>query len=92
MGQTSAETKEKRKGGQVKDHLWLVLTESTGCSHDGYIHHCGTEVASRRVLYPIWDGPFPCSGSGKCHSQEVPFCPKCEEEPASSGAPIVRSS
>ncbi len=47
---------------------------------------CSGEIKGARVVHPIWDGPFPCSGSGKCHYETVPYCPKCEEQP--SGAPI----
>jgi hypothetical protein len=81
--------KVKRQGGQVKDGNWLVLTESIGKPGVGYTHSCGTEILSKRVAHPIWDGPFPCSGSGQCEYETVPYCPKCEEEPSSSGAPIT---
>jgi len=36
----------------------------------------------------IWDGPFPMSGSGRCHYESVPYCPKCEEKPNIHGSPI----
>jgi hypothetical protein len=78
----------KRQGGQIKDGKWLVLTESTGKEGVGYTHSCGTKIQGKRVSHPIWDGPFPLSGSGQVHTEIVPFCPKCEEEPSSSGAPI----
>lgn len=81
--------KTKRKAGQVIDGKWLVLTESTGEEGVGYIHSCGTEIMSVRVAHPIWDGPFPCSGSGQCHYEITPYCPKCEEEPSSRGSPIT---
>lgn len=49
---------------------------------------CGSEIIAGKVAHPIWDGPFPLSGSGKCHYEEVPYCPKCEKEPNPSGSPI----
>jgi hypothetical protein len=56
---------------------------------DGYrCTTCDSEIISGRVAHPIWDGPFPMSGSGRCHYEEVPYCPKCEKEPNFSGRPI----
>ncbi|MEA3329988.1 MAG: hypothetical protein U9Q06_04565 [Nanoarchaeota archaeon] len=49
---------------------------------------CGSEIQAGRVAHPIWDGPFPMSGSGKCHYKQVPYCPKCEKEPNFHGSPI----
>jgi len=81
--------KTKRKGGEVIDENWLVLTESTKKEGGGYTHSCGTEIMGAEVAHPIWDGPFPCSGSGQCHYETVPYCPKCEEKPSYSGSPIT---
>jgi hypothetical protein len=50
---------------------------------------CGHAIMAAQVHHPIWDGPFPCSGSGRVHVEEVPYCPTCEEKPSSSGAPIT---
>jgi hypothetical protein len=50
---------------------------------------CGTAVLKIRVAHPIWDGPFPTSGSGKCRYEEVFYCPSCEREPNPSGAPVA---
>ena len=41
-----------------------------------------------RIAHPIWDGPFPMSGSGRCDYEEVPYCPKCEKKPDFHGTPI----
>lgn len=49
---------------------------------------CGEEVMSGRVAHPIWDGPIPMSGGGECKYEEVPYCPKCEEEPNFHGSGI----
>jgi len=51
---------------------------------------CGTAIVNVRVAHPIWDGPFPMSGSGKCEYEQVPYCPQCEEKPSFHGAPIRR--
>jgi len=81
-------TQEKRQGGQTKDGKWLVLTDSTGKEGVGFTHKCGTKIMGARVAHPIWDGPFACSGSGQCHYETVPYCPKCETEPSFHGVPI----
>lgn len=47
---------------------------------------CGETIMARSVAHPIWDGPFPCSG--RCHYEDVPYCPKCEKEPSFDGEPI----
>ena len=84
--------KVKRQGGLTvgKDggKVWLVLAESTGEEGVGWKHKCGTIIMSTTVAHPIWDGPFPCSGSGRCHNEIVPYCPKCEVKPNFHGAPI----
>ena len=80
----------KRAGGKLIDGKWLVLTESEGKEGVGFVHKCGIEILAVSRAHPIWDGPFPCSGSGQCHYEQVPYCSKCEEKPSSSGAPITR--
>jgi len=37
-------------------------------------------VLAETVAHPVWDGPFPMSGSGKCEYEEIPYCPECEEK------------
>ena len=49
---------------------------------------CGNTVMAARIAHPIWDGPFPMSGSGRVHSELVPYCPHCEEQPSYCGSPI----
>jgi len=97
MQNTRKETKmakEKRQGGQTTigpsdgKRIWLVLAESKGKEGVGYKHKCGAEIKGASVTHPIWDGPFPCSGSGQVHTETVPFCPECETEPNYHGAPI----
>ncbi len=90
---------EKRQAGQIIDDvkregkkIWLVLSESTGEEGVGFKHKCGAEIQGKRVTHPIWDGPFPLSGSGRVHTETIPFCPQCELEPNSSGAPIDHDS
>lgn len=83
---------EKRQGGQITEKdgkkIWLVLSEGTGKEGVGFKHKCGEEIMGAKVAHPIWDGPFPRSGSGQCHYETVPYCPKCEMEPSFHGAPI----
>ena len=50
---------------------------------------CGAQIMAAQIAHPIWDGPFPCSGSGRCYYEEVPYCPKCEEKPNFHGFPIT---
>jgi len=49
---------------------------------------CGEGILAAQVIHPIWDGPFPLSGSGRCSTENVPYCPKCELKPSSRGTPI----
>ncbi len=48
----------------------------------------GKNIQSGEVAHPIWDGPFPMSGSGKCKYEYVPYCHKHEEKPEFNGNPI----
>ena len=50
---------------------------------------CGSGIMSATVAHPIHDGPFPLSGSGQCHYEQVPYCPKCEEKPNYNGSFIT---
>lgn len=83
---------EKRKGGQVTEKngkkIWLVLSESKGKEGEGYTHSCGTQIMGAKVAHPIWDGFFPCSGSGQCWYETIPYCPNCEIQPDFSGSPV----
>ncbi len=61
--------------------------------NDSYVCvSCNSEIQQTEVIHPIWDGPFPCSGSGETAKEFVPYCPKCEKEPSSSGSPIITGS
>lgn len=86
----------RKGGGFTKDGKWLVLTESEaiieGSELKGYKHSCGETVMDFIDYRPIWDGPFPCSGSGKVHREHVPYCPKCEEKPDSTGPIDLRKA
>lgn len=42
---------------------------------------CGSTIMASIKYAPIWDGPFPCSGSGEVESYQLPYCPKCEVKP-----------
>lgn len=52
---------------------------------------CGSEIMRGTVAHPIHDNnPFPLLGSRirQCYYEYVPYCPKCEKEPSSSGSII----
>ena len=49
---------------------------------------CNSDIQGATVAHPIWDGPFPYSGSGRVYNEVVPYCPKCETKPSFSGTPI----
>ncbi len=78
----------KRKSGQLKDGKYLVLTESEGKQGVGFTHSCGTEIMGAKVAHPVWDGPFPMSGSGQVKYTTVPYCTKCETTPDFHGMPV----
>lgn len=42
---------------------------------------CCGEIKAVICYCPVWDGPGPCSGSGEVVTNQVPFCPNCEEKP-----------
>jgi hypothetical protein len=47
---------------------------------------CGGLIMAAGVCHSIHDGPFPLSGSGRVHHEEIPYCPKCETKPDSCGS------
>jgi hypothetical protein len=80
---------EKRTGGQICGQQYLVLLESTwDATRQEWTHNCGEILMNATVAHPIWDGPFSCSGSGRCHHETIPYCPRCETKPDFQGAPI----
>jgi hypothetical protein len=66
---------EKEKNYEIKNGDYLCKS-------------CGTEILGIEVIFPIWDGPFPMSGSGKTFRQSFPYCPHCESKPEIKGDPI----
>ena len=68
----STATKKRKSGNfdfyERKGNEWICKT-------------CGSTIAALVKYFPIWDGPFPCSGSGEVESQQLPYCPNCEEKP-----------
>jgi len=76
-------------------HTSYELNKNTGavyiCKNDGqFIHmNCGEEIDCIWRTHPMWDGLFPCSGSGEVNKYPIPYCPKHEDEPDSHGLPIV---
>jgi hypothetical protein len=49
---------------------------------------CGGDIFTATVAHPVWDGPFPCSGSGQCEYEQALYCSVCEKVPSFSGDPI----
>jgi NAD-dependent SIR2 family protein deacetylase len=61
-------------------------------SRDGwYCVSCGSEIQQKTVAHTVRDGLFAFSGSGEVHNEQVPFCPKCENEPSFHGTAITES-
>lgn len=50
---------------------------------------CGGAILIASVAHPVWDGPFPMSGSGRCIYEHIPYCRKCDTKPNSQGSPIA---
>ncbi len=50
---------------------------------------CGETILAVLIGFPIWDGPFPISGSGRCVYNEAPYCPECEQKPDCHGSPVA---
>ncbi len=71
---------------QNKSKSKYVLQEEDGSYK---CRDCGETIMTARVAHPVWDGPFPMSGSGRCTYEEIPYCPKCEPKPDFHGSPIA---
>jgi len=65
------------------------VVKSNGKTEELQCNTCGSEIMGATVAHPIHDGPFPLSGSGQCHYEEVPYCPKCEQKPNYHGSFIT---
>jgi hypothetical protein len=48
---------------------------------DWFCKKDGSQILAAIRYYPVWDGPFPCSGFGEVTSENVPFYPTCEGNP-----------
>jgi hypothetical protein len=48
---------------------------------------CGEEIQFISRIHPIWEKGT-CGGYGECKNEKMPYCPKCEEKPDSSGSPV----
>ncbi len=68
--------------------VYKIISEDKKGTQKYQCVECGSDILGETVAHPIWDGPFPCSGSGQCQCEKVPYCLKCEEKPCSSGIPI----
>jgi hypothetical protein len=69
----------KKRGS---DFVYEVFEEGCKCVK------CDSEILVAEISHPIWDGPG-MGGSGKCHLENVPYCPKCEKKPNYSGSQII---
>lgn len=67
-----------RKDSQI----YRIISEDNNGRQSYQCNKCGSDIMSATVAHPIHDGPFPLSGSGECHYEQVPYCPKCEKEPS----------
>lgn len=70
------------------DDVYPIIKESTRQGEDWVHDSCGTILLGKRVTHSIHDGPGFLSGGGQVHVEVVPYCPSCEPEPPSGGAPI----
>lgn len=82
----SGQTFMRAKGRSV---VYKVKSEDEKGSASYECAQCGNEILSATVAHPIHDGPFPLSGSGECHYEAVPYCPRCEKKPDFHGTPVT---
>lgn len=73
MSDVTTTEPSKRKAGNFdyyerRGQQWLCKT-------------CGSEIKAVIRYAPVWDGPFPCSGSGEVETHQEPYCPTCEVKP-----------
>lgn len=66
-----------------------VLDESVW-DPDGkiWVHECGATLAKAEVTHSIHDSGMPLAGSGRVHTETVPYCPNCGKKPSEFGAPL----
>ena len=69
----------------------MYVAEVPGAS-EWHCVKCAAIVQAAEVAHPIHDGPFPCSGGGRCSYETVPYCPVCEEKPVFHGSIITRAA
>ena len=82
---TNGQEYMRKKGSSI---VYKVASNDKKGNQTYQCAQCGSEIMGAEVAHPIWDGPFPCSGSGRCHYEKVPYCPKCEKQPNFHGTPI----
>ncbi len=78
-------TEYMRKRGSQHIYKIIKIDEE---SFNNICNSCNSDVLAAKVAHPIWDGPFPMSGSGRCYYETIPYCPKCEKKPDFSSTPI----
>ena len=62
-----------------QEHAYKLEGEDFTCTK------CRSEIIVAEISHTIHDNLFPLSGSGKVHQEQMPFCPRCENIPNSSG-------
>jgi len=72
---------------QGRNIIYRVVKENNG-TQEYVCNNCNSEIKGAEVRYPVWDGLFSCSGSGRVKTEIIPYCPKCEQKPNSQGNPI----
>ena len=68
--------------------VYEVIKESEPQADGSWKHKCGTTLMSVRVSHSVWDGLFPCSGTGEVRWETVPYCPSCQTRPSTYGNPV----
>jgi len=60
--------------------IYKVVSQDARGNQTYACNDCDSEIMAKTIASPVWDGPIPCSGSGRVESKNVPYCPNCEED------------
>lgn len=77
---------EVEKRALIKEKNYYIVKGTYLC------RTCNDEIKQVTITFPIHDGPFAMSGSGKVERQVFPYCPTCEVKPEIKGLPITIKS
>ncbi|MCP6719209.1 MAG: hypothetical protein KJI71_03190 [Patescibacteria group bacterium] len=75
---------ELKVQGEKREETNKYIKQPDGSSYK--CRDCGTEI--KATYHPVWNSPFPKSGTGQVTSG-IPYCPKCEEEPDINRLPVA---